>query len=396
MKKPSEKSVSNLQNIDLFWRDIFSSNDTVSRTYFFSLPQITRLKSHFLFRILFKDSSLTKFGILVGFFLKGIAVLTLNRFVPFRVLNDRLEFSQVFLKFKRLYTNMIGPPRYFSGGLILNLLGYQVIRTLYYHIRISLRLQRVNNRYLPTKLELEVHKNGYGILENVLSNDALIGLNRLLDSPQLLSSFKRDNHPCGWTKKVLHAGGSNVWGSHDEALNIYVDEILSNHYFFEVVERLSGRKIEVTPEISIFEWKPEADSIGLAHQFDFEDMFHADVSYPTFKAFLYLNDVNRENGAFSYCPNTHRFGIKRLVFEYFLSLAYYFSNKKYFNEPQPHRFTNWLVNKFNIKSIPIEGPANTMILANVMGFHKRERFFRNAPRRLLFLNFRYLDRGVIY
>jgi hypothetical protein len=64
--------------------------------------------------------------------------------------------------------------------------------------------------------------------------------------------------------------------------------------------------------------------IGNLHSAGFP---HADVNYPTVKVFWYLNDVDESNAAYIYAKGSHKMSLKRLLFEYKLSVRYA-KNKK--------------------------------------------------------------------
>lgn len=384
------------------WSDVFGSGlrGESARVYFLSLPEIRRFRNDPVFRLIFSGESLTSLGRALGLVLKTLSVLSFGRFAPFHLRKGKIVFPQFVISSKRLAAEILkrlrGAPSYFSGGLILNLLGYQVIRTLYYHLRLSVRRRALGSGALVDELEKAVRVHGYTVVEDILRPETLVGLNSVLDDPSRLLHYKRDHHPCGWTKCTLHAGGETFAVAKAADFDPYVREVLADRRIFDTVERLAGRKIDMTPEVAVFEWKVSEDKVALSHQFDFEDMLHADVSYPSYKIFLYLNDVTVANGPFVYCPDTHKLTLKRLFMEYFLSVAFYLTSKAPPHVPQPHRFTNWLIHKLGIRVQPVTGKANSMVLANVMGFHGRRRFDSTEPRRVLFLNFRYLDARLVY
>lgn len=384
------------------WSDVFDGGPRGAevRPYFLRLPEIRRFTNDAVFRLMFCGNDLTSIGRLTGGVFKALSLLSFGRFSPFSVVDDKIEFPAYVISGKRalaaLLMRLRGAPGYFSGGLILNLLGYQVLRTVSFHLRSSLRRRAIAKSQVASDIELAVREHGYTVIENVLTVSTLAELNRVLDCPEGLQPYKHKEHPCGWYKGTLHIGGERFDTAVSSEASNAVREILSNRNIFDVVERLAGRRIVTTPEVAVFEWKVPEDRVGTSHQFDFEDMLHADVSYPSYKIFLYLNDVTAENGPFVYCPDTHRLTLKRLLFEYVLSIAYYLTNKQPPHSPQPHRFTNWLIQKLGIQATPVTGKANSMVLANVMGFHGRGRFDSTEPRRALFLNFRYLDAKLIY
>lgn len=384
------------------WNDVFGGGPkgNVARTYFLDLPEIRRFRTDALFRLIFDGESLTLAGQALGLVLRALSALSFGRFSLFHLRDDKIEFPESVVSAKRFAAQILkrlrGAPGYFSGGLILNLAGYQVTRTLYYHLRYSLRRRALAAGAPASEIEKAVCAHGYTVVEDMLRPETLAGLNRVLDDPVRLMQYKRDDHTCGWTKCVLHAGGESFAAANAEDFDPHAREVLADRRIFDLVERLAGRKIDVTPEVAVFEWKVPADKAAVDHQFDFEDMLHADISYPSYKIFLYLNDVTVANGPFVYCPDTHKLTFKRLLMEYVFSIAFYLTDKPPPNVPQPHRLTNWLIHKLGIRVVPVTGRANSMVLANVMGFHGRHRFDSTEPRRALFLNFRYLDAKLIY
>lgn len=62
----------------------------------------------------------------------------------------------------------------------------------------------------------------------------------------------------------------------------------------------------------------EKGNVGNLHTAGFP---HADVPYPTVKVFLYLNDVNEDNAAYIFAKGSHKLSLKRLLFEYKLSVV---------------------------------------------------------------------------
>lgn len=387
---------------NIVWSDVFGGDHrgNVARANFLALPEVQRFRTDAVYRLIFSGVSLTMLGRVLGLVLKTLSILSFARFTPFHLREGKLEFPAFVVSAKRfsaqILNRLLGAPRYFSGGLVINFLGYQVIRTLYYHLCLRLRRRALVADAKVGEIEMAICANGYTVVEDMLTAETLAGLNRVLDDRARLMQYKRDHHACEWTKCTLHAGGESFAAANSENFDPYAREVLANRRIFDAVERLSGRKIDVTPEVAVFEWKVPADKVSVSHQFDFEDMLHADVSYPSYKIFLYLNDVTVANGPFVYCPGTHKLTFKRLCIEYVLSVAYYLTNKAPPNVPQPHRFTNWLIYKLGMRVLPVTGRANSMVVANVMGFHGRHQFHSTQPRRVLFLNFRYLDAKLFY
>jgi len=101
---------------------------------------------------------------------------------------------------------------------------------------------------------------------------------------------------------------------------------------------------------------------------------HTDTFHPCVKAWIYLDDVNQGNGPFVYIPRSHRLTWARLKWEYRESLrssadkklggARYWDGS--FRLSDQDRLEMGLP-----KPTRMQVPANTLVLANVCGFHCR-------------------------
>ena len=116
--------------------------------------------------------------------------------------------------------------------------------------------------------------------------------------------------------------------------------------------------------------------------------FHADVSYPGVKAFYYLSDTDEKNGAFMYAKGTHKFTWKRLKWEHRKSVEHA-KNREQAGNPDTHgdetgRWWHCMTRdeekREGIVGTSMVGKANSLIVFNVMGFHRRGEFTSNKPR----------------
>lgn len=101
---------------------------------------------------------------------------------------------------------------------------------------------------------------------------------------------------------------------------------------------------------------------------------HADTFHPCVKGWLYIDDVNESNGPFVYVPGSHRLSWPRLKWEYRQSLE----ACKRGEDRQPGRYWD---GSFRVSEADLETmgfapqklcvPKNTLVVANVYGFHRR-------------------------
>lgn len=132
---------------------------------------------------------------------------------------------------------------------------------------------------------------------------------------------------------------------------------------------------------------------------DIENVLHADFHAPTVKAFFYLDDVDESNGAFVYVKRSHRLSVRRLWHEYKLSLlaAKLRKGRSISEHLTATRGENQRIRipeecLVGLVETPICVKANTLVIANNMGFHRRGEFVNGATRRAILLNFRQFEK----
>lgn len=101
---------------------------------------------------------------------------------------------------------------------------------------------------------------------------------------------------------------------------------------------------------------------------------HMDTFHPCVKAWLYLEDVSERNGPYVYVPGSHRLSWKRLQWEYRESLAAS-SDKRHGGPRYWDGACRVVAEDLAAMACPepvrLAVPANTLVVANVRGFHCR-------------------------
>ena len=122
--------------------------------------------------------------------------------------------------------------------------------------------------------------------------------------------------------------------------------------------------------------------------------FHADVHFHSHKVLFYMNDVKMDCGPFVYCKNSHKNKLGRLIFE-FMRGQLSDSHKEGWRI-QKHLdkfFFKTYFQKLLKEEIKVACPANTLVIANVHGFHKRGESIPGVERTLIRIPFRYNPLG---
>jgi len=173
----------------------------------------------------------------------------------------------------------------------------------------------------------------------------------------------------------------------------FTNFFVKNKLIEEITSSVVHRKNRITPH-SNFEFLQrkslDKDNVGVLHS---AGLPHADVSYPTIKVFLYMNDVDESNAAYIYAKSSHKLTFKRLLFEYKASVRYAKSKKE-----SDSAVTEKEIAELGYHPKSICGKANTLIISNNMGFHNRGDFKTLRPRQIAMLDFRPLEswRNILY
>ncbi|MTI19162.1 phytanoyl-CoA dioxygenase [Rhodobacteraceae bacterium RKSG542] len=99
--------------------------------------------------------------------------------------------------------------------------------------------------------------------------------------------------------------------------------------------------------------------------------FHSDTFFPTAKAWLFLKDVEMEDGPFHYVPGSHRLTSGRRKWEYEQSLIAA-EHKNKLHAVGSFRASLAELERMGFgEPVPMNVPANTLVIADTHGFHAR-------------------------
>jgi hypothetical protein len=104
---------------------------------------------------------------------------------------------------------------------------------------------------------------------------------------------------------------------------------------------------------------------------DPQTILHSDTFQPTAKAWLFLDDVGEEDGPFSYVPGSHRLTPQRLAWERAESLSAASSSDRMHSEGSFRATEEDLAALGLPAPVRMAVPANTLIVADTSGFHRR-------------------------
>lgn len=296
-------------------------------------------------------------------------ILLLDYWYQGFVLGDRDKreaVGSVYSNLVRKFTLWRWAPRKFAGGAIPSLLGLQVLRYFFYNLRYLARSRR-------GELALACSKDGVVLKPSLLPPQAI---------EEILAFYGTHvghayNHFEDFTElQICNTKGPARAEPEYQKL---VSDLLLKYRIAGYGEDITGVGLKIYPFISVLHYK---SFVAMAGQADGQNIPHADVFYPSFKLFVYLNDVDDTNGAFRYLKGSHRFAPSLAFNTYRDSFNYYFNggNKQIY----PTDASKGLPRN-NYEWYSVCGKAGDAVFFNVQGIHRRGEFLKDQYRERLVL-----------
>lgn len=274
------------------------------------------------------------------------------------------------------------PPLY-SGGVIANTLGLHVLRTVYLNIW----------RMKPKKVRKEIQH-----YVDILDRDGIIIIPDFFPQDQF-EAIKKEFHETfsDWSpfdykpeklskrQKDFTEYFENIAEKHIQVdTPAFTKYFVNNKDIIDISTAVVHRENRLVPYRHFWYLQRRNLDNKNANNLHSASYPHADVPYPTVKVFLYLNDVDETNAAYIYAKGSHKMTLKRLLFEYKLSVKYAKTKNDIVTDEE-------LFEKLGYRSESVCGKANTLFISNNMGYHNRGKFETLEPRKTAQLDFRQLE-----
>jgi hypothetical protein len=274
-------------------------------------------------------------------------------------------------------------PKHSVGSVLANRLGLQLARIATVNGAFRMRSRTVDADIREVVAAYE--RDGVAVVENFLPADVF----------EQIREECRKAHEAGQFKSEVVEDNSIVEESlvlkKSKQLPTTYETLAHHEWLLRVVSAITRLPApdEIELEISYMTKTPDAPQpkrlVGTNY-------LHADTHYPSAKAWLFLEDIDEENGAFVYAKGTQKMTPAKLVYEYSAAVRVAKAERDgTMGVTVPPTIvrapTGWQRKAMKIEEVACGGKANTLLLGNVGGFHKRGEFLEGRDRKQIMMKF---------
>jgi len=263
------------------------------------------------------------------------------------------QFISVFTWAKSFRTNP------FIGSYVLNRLGLHVARVAVAEVLFRFRLLLLSP-LVPAEDRRQFLREGYLVKPGFLSSEQFDALSAELTGYE------------GDIREISEGstGTQRLFLTHEVRQKLPECERLTRNSKLDRLLRYTSSKNR-PPFFFAENLKQHSGSVS---ERDPQKDFHMDTFHPCVKAWLYLDDVSAKNGPFVYIPGSHRLTWERVKWEYRESIRASLEKK---SEGSRYWDGSFRVSDEDRRRMGLaeprvfDVPSNTLVLANVRGFHCR-------------------------
>ena len=262
---------------------------------------------------------------------------------------------------------------------IANKLGIPILRTIIANLII--RIRRFKNCRPKNDYEKKLIRDGIIVIPNFLPEEEFRQLKQELNDG-ISNSKDVIVGSTGSSQATLYNFNNDQYKNFPSIQNF-----AKNKQLIRLIAVAEGIKVfeeikNLRFEKSIF-GEPKKDT-------DNNIKFHADVHFHSHKVLFYTDDVTEDEGPFGYCLKSHKNNFDRLWFEFKRGQLDDSHNADWRLEDNLDNsfFKNYFKKLMKMK-YKVVSKANTLIIANVHGFHQRGQALEKTKRSLIRISYRY-------
>ena len=289
--------------------------------------------------------------------------------------------------------NLLDTPKNYYNNIILNILGFQVLRYLFYNFFHFIFNHSKTRNIENDKKYLELKNEGITVIEDCFSEDDFATIAKVFDS-EIKKEEKicnKDNTGLNWTILTFDMNTNN-----HKLKNVH-DIVCKNQIIQNIILKSLNIKDIGKPIIAFQMLENPNDN---EDDKDIQLALHSDRFFPCFKLYLSVETNDIKNGAYRYSKRSHRFSLKRLIHEYefsirnaLLSLGFKIDRDFEYSRcvPKKRYFKNFYANTETIST-----KKNTVVISNNKGFHSRGKMEKGTTRKQIRIVYYYLQRPIYY
>ena len=277
--------------------------------------------------------------------------MKLNRLLSIgkTVIKTPVYLAQIFTSAKSFSANPI------IGSRVLNILGLHVFRTVLAALITRFR-QFALRGFVSAEQRAAYLRDGYLLIENYLPQEQFESLNTEVRG--LRGEVRECVQGDTLTQRIL---------LNDRVLAAMpaCKRLLNEKCFSRLLRYAASRNT------SPIYYVQSIKSNVIDGPVDPQRTLHSDTFHSTMKAWLFLDDVSDHNGPFTYVPGSQRLSLKRLKWEYENSVRGSTLENSYAARGSLRVSDDDLQAMGMQQPMVCKVPANTLVIANTNGFHRR-------------------------
>lgn len=249
---------------------------------------------------------------------------------------------------------------------VLNMLGLQVWRVLLAHAFFRVRRFFFSSR---DPLVRELLREGVVAIPNFLSEE---------DFAAFQAEFARRMRPEDRGYRKFLMGDSLIEKIEPGAESRDVCALIAEDpRLVHMLNAAEARRVNLKDELYFETVTFQVDD---AENVDGQRYLHRDIFFPAHKVLFAIDEIGEDDGPFAYVPRTHRPKARRLWMEYFFSAR---------RKIEPNlRLKHGEEERFRLQERKMTAAANTLIIADVNGMHRRVPARPGTKRRMARMSLR--------
>ena len=241
------------------------------------------------------------------------------------------------------------------GSVFLNRCGLHVVRIVLAQTIMRLRFEMMGIG-IDKEQKRSFYKDGYIVVENALPSEQF---NQIKQEVGSVSAEVRECQQGDTLTHRIHIDEQS------ESLLPACQTMLESKAYLSLHKFASGKN-----------GRPVSYIQTIKNHFvdgpsDPQKNLHSDTFHPTMKSWYFLDDCDSDNGPFTYLPGSQRLTLARLKWEYKKSITISQKGDHYSSSGSFRATPEDLLSMGMGKPIGLSVPANTLVIANTHGFHRR-------------------------